>query len=116
MLAADAANSWVAPVERLAFGVLSSSLYAPAVGTLAAHCAFFKGAGRVVLIDNQADRLQFAKDRMPKLETINFSSQKVAAMYPMTAISAPCTALWNPAPKRREMYSQEGAQLSAPSM
>ena len=48
------------------------------MGVLAAHCALFKGASRVVLIDNQADRLQFAKDRMPKLETLNFSQKKVS--------------------------------------
>ncbi len=51
------------------------------MGTLAAHCAFFKGASRVVLIDNQADRLQFAKDRIPKLETLNFSDKKVGLCF-----------------------------------
>ena len=75
------------------------------MGTLAAHCALFKGAARVVLIDNQADRLQFAKDRMPKLETINFSSQKVAAMCHMTVTSATPTAVQDPALKCREIYS-----------
>lgn len=34
----------------------------------------------MVLIDNQADRLQFAKDRIPKLETINFSDKKARLM------------------------------------
>lgn len=33
-----------------------------------------------MLIDNQADRLQFAKDRIPKLETINFSDKKARLM------------------------------------
>ena len=46
------------------------------MGILAAHCAFFKGASRVVLIDREADRLQFAKDRIPKLETLNFGAKK----------------------------------------
>ncbi len=52
-------------------------MYGVAVGTLAAQCAFFKGAARVVLIDREADRLQFAKDRIPKLETLNFANKKV---------------------------------------
>ena len=91
-------------------------LAAPAVGTLAAHCAFFKGAARVVLIDNQADRLQFAKDSMPKLETINFSGQKVAAMRHSTVVSAQCAVLMDPqsqlAPKCMEIISQEGSKLA----
>jgi hypothetical protein len=31
----------------------------------------------VVLIDNVADRLQFARDHIPRVETINFSDKKV---------------------------------------
>ncbi len=56
------------------------------MGTLAAHCAFFKGASRVVLIDREADRLQFAKDRIPKLETLNFANKKACC----SAILSPC--------------------------
>lgn len=39
---------------------------------LAAHCAFVRGADRVVLIDKQQYRLDHAKHKMPYLETINF--------------------------------------------
>ena len=61
---------------------------APAVGTLAAQCAFFRGASRVVLIDREADRLQFAKDRIPKLETLNFANQKARpSVTPATSVS-----------------------------
>ncbi len=48
-----------------------------AVGILAAHCAFFRGAERVVLIDGVADRLQFAKTHIPRVETINHNEKKV---------------------------------------
>ena len=48
-----------------------------AVGMLAAHCAFFKGAGDVVLIDHEEDRLQFARDHIPNIKTINFDKKKV---------------------------------------
>lgn len=48
-----------------------------AVGQLAAHCAFVRGAERVAIIDNIEYRLQFAKDRMPNIETINFDEVKV---------------------------------------
>ncbi|BDA44776.1 Uncharacterized zinc-type alcohol dehydrogenase-like protein [Coccomyxa sp. Obi] len=47
------------------------------VGILAAHCAFFRGAERVVLIDGVADRLQFAKTHIPRVETINNNEKKV---------------------------------------
>ncbi len=47
------------------------------VGQLAAHCAFVRGAERVIIIDDIEYRLQFAKDRMPKIETINFDKVKV---------------------------------------
>ena len=56
--------------------ILTHILCICAVGTLAAQCAFFRGASRVVLIDREADRLQFAKDRIPKLETLNFGDKK----------------------------------------
>ena len=47
-----------------------------AVGILAAHSADFKGAGRIVVIDNQQYRLDFIKKRIPRVETINFDEQK----------------------------------------
>ena len=47
------------------------------MGILAAQCAFVRGAERVVLIDNVADRLHFAKNHLPKIETINFKEKKV---------------------------------------
>ncbi|PRW58268.1 glutathione-dependent formaldehyde dehydrogenase [Chlorella sorokiniana] len=48
------------------------------VGLLAAHCAFARGAERVILIDKEEFRLKFAKERisMGRLETINFSQKK----------------------------------------
>ena len=61
----------------------------PAVGTLAAQCAFFRGASRVVLIDREADRLQFAKDRIPKLETLNFANKKARLPAHLAPVSAP---------------------------
>ncbi len=48
-----------------------------AVGILAAQCAFVRKAERVVLIDNVSERLQFARDHIPKVETINFKDKKV---------------------------------------
>eukprot|EP00884_Botryococcus_braunii_P009260 jgi/Botrbrau1/18335/Bobra.0179s0062.1 len=47
------------------------------VGILAAHCAFARGASRVVLIDQVDFRLKFAKKKLPKVETINFGNEKV---------------------------------------
>jgi threonine dehydrogenase-like Zn-dependent dehydrogenase len=47
------------------------------VGILAAHCAFQRGANRVVLIDQEAYRLAFAKAKMPRLEVINFREKAV---------------------------------------
>ena len=47
------------------------------MGILAAQCAFVRGAARVVLIDQEQDRLDFATARLPKLETINFQQKKV---------------------------------------
>jgi threonine dehydrogenase-like Zn-dependent dehydrogenase len=46
------------------------------VGILTAHCAFARGARRVILLDNQPYRLQFAKSKIPKLETIDISKTK----------------------------------------
>ena len=46
------------------------------VGILAAHSADFKGAERIVMIDNQQYRLEFAKKKIPRVETINFDEEK----------------------------------------
>lgn len=46
------------------------------VGMLAAHCSFARGAARVVLIDQEQERLDFAKDKIPHVETINFKEKK----------------------------------------
>jgi threonine dehydrogenase-like Zn-dependent dehydrogenase len=43
------------------------------VGLLAAQCAFARGARRVILVDEQAYRLDFAKRILPKVETVNFA-------------------------------------------
>jgi threonine dehydrogenase-like Zn-dependent dehydrogenase len=45
------------------------------VGILAAHCAFARGANRVVLLDLEAYRLDFAKQKIPRLETVDCSSK-----------------------------------------
>ena len=47
------------------------------VGILAAHCAFARGADRVVLIDGNAERLKFAAERIDRLETLNKDEKKV---------------------------------------
>ncbi|KAL9115295.1 MAG: hypothetical protein Q9187_007328 [Circinaria calcarea] len=46
------------------------------IGQMAAEFSFLNGASRVILIDggNGAWRLNFCKERIPKLETINFSN------------------------------------------
>lgn len=41
-----------------------------------------RGAERVAIIDNIEYRLQFAKDRMPNIETINFDKVKVRMPAP----------------------------------
>ncbi|KAK9840580.1 hypothetical protein WJX81_002855 [Elliptochloris bilobata] len=46
------------------------------VGMLAAHCAKARGAARVILIDNVADRLSFAQAKIPGLEVIDFGKEK----------------------------------------
>lgn len=43
------------------------------VGMLAAASAFYKKASRVIIIDNNEYRLNFAKNHLSKLETINFT-------------------------------------------
>jgi threonine dehydrogenase-like Zn-dependent dehydrogenase len=47
------------------------------VGILAAQCAHVRGASEVVLIDCQPDRLDFAKEKMPYVKTINFKDGDV---------------------------------------
>jgi threonine dehydrogenase-like Zn-dependent dehydrogenase len=47
------------------------------VGILAAQCAFLRGANRVVIIDEQQHRLDFAVSKVKGLETINFLKKKV---------------------------------------
>lgn len=46
------------------------------IGQMAAHFSFMNGASRVILIDGgpASWRLDFCKSKMPKLETINFTS------------------------------------------
>lgn len=51
------------------------ALRCAAVGILAAHCCFVRGADRVVLIDKQQYRWDRAKSKMPHLETINFAGE-----------------------------------------
>lgn len=45
------------------------------VGILAAHCAQARGAARVVLVDQEQYRLDFAKAKYPGIETINFKGE-----------------------------------------
>ena len=54
------------------------------VGMLAAHCAQVRGASRVVLVDKESYRLDFAQERLPGLEIIDFSEQKtLTALHDM---------------------------------
>ncbi len=46
------------------------------VRILAAHCAQVRGAARVVLIDQEEFRLNFARQKLPGVETINFAKTK----------------------------------------
>lgn len=45
------------------------------VGILAAHCAQARGANRVVIIDREQYRLDFAERKLPGIETINFKGK-----------------------------------------
>ncbi|GAQ85860.1 Sorbitol dehydrogenase [Klebsormidium nitens] len=47
------------------------------VGILAAHCAAARGAKRIIMVDNQTYRLDFATSKIPGLETVNFGEKKV---------------------------------------
>jgi threonine dehydrogenase-like Zn-dependent dehydrogenase len=46
------------------------------VGILSAHCAFARGARRVILVDRVAYRLDYAKSKIPNLETVDFSKAR----------------------------------------
>jgi len=46
---------------------------------LAAASALYKKAGRVIMIDNQQYRLDYAKKHMPKIEVINFTTTPTLA-------------------------------------
>lgn len=46
------------------------------VGILAAQCCHVRGAERIVMIDNQQYRLDFAKEKLPYIETLNFDETK----------------------------------------
>jgi len=48
------------------------------VGLLAAHCAFARGARRVIIVDNIPYRLEFAKKHIPKIETVDFSKDSMS--------------------------------------
>ena len=47
------------------------------VGMQAANCAFVRGANRVVIIDSLQYRLDFIKEKLPKVEIINRKDKKV---------------------------------------
>ena len=47
-----------------------------AVGILAAQCAHIRGAKQIIMIDNQQYRLDFAKQKLPYLELLNFDNTK----------------------------------------
>jgi threonine dehydrogenase-like Zn-dependent dehydrogenase len=48
------------------------------VGILSAQCAFARGAKRVIIVDNIEYRLDFAKELMPKIETVDFSKSSTS--------------------------------------
>jgi threonine dehydrogenase-like Zn-dependent dehydrogenase len=56
------------------------------VGILAARLAQLKGASQVILIDREAYRLKFAGEKVPGIQTVNFSEEKdvVAKLKAMT--------------------------------
>lgn len=77
------------------------------MGLLAAHCAFHRGADRVILIDREADRLAFARERMPNglVETINFKEKKVLGalreLFPDGTAPDVCIEAGKPPPHSR---------------
>jgi threonine dehydrogenase-like Zn-dependent dehydrogenase len=46
------------------------------VGILAAQCSMARGAAQVIMIDDHDYRLEFAKAKVPGVQTINFATQK----------------------------------------
>ena len=57
------------------------------VGQLACQCAFAKGARRVILVDNVAHRLEHAKKVMPKLETVDFTQDRMSIAGEKTVLA-----------------------------
>ncbi|KAF6234312.1 GroES-like protein [Scenedesmus sp. NREL 46B-D3] len=56
------------------------------VGILAAHVAQHRGARRVIMIDSVQDRLDFVKQKLPGVETLNYKEKEtVSALREMTA-------------------------------
>jgi threonine dehydrogenase-like Zn-dependent dehydrogenase len=49
------------------------------VGILTAQCAFYRGAKRVIIVDEVAYRLEFCKKLMPKIETVDLSKDKTSS-------------------------------------
>ena len=63
---------------------------AGAIGLASAKWCFLKGAARVIIIDSVKWRLDFAKSKMPEIETINFSEVKDVAVK-LNEMTAPGT-------------------------
>lgn len=55
---------------------LSSGLLVAAVGILAAHCAQYRKARRVIMIDEVDYRLKHAQKVCPGVETVNFKEKE----------------------------------------
>jgi len=49
------------------------------VGLLAAQCAFARGAKRVIIVDKEQYRLDFARKILPKVETVDFSQDSTSS-------------------------------------
>ncbi|KAK4699319.1 hypothetical protein P7C70_g6945, partial [Phenoliferia sp. Uapishka_3] len=58
------------------------------IGLLAAKWSFLKGASRVIAIDNVQWRLDYAKEKIPQIETLNFDEYKDVAKR-INEITAP---------------------------
>lgn len=71
------ATSWNAVVDTgVKEGDVVAIWGAGPIGQMAAHFSFMNGAARVILIDGgpASWRLDFCKSKMPKLETLNYTS------------------------------------------
>ena len=66
-----AQESWPSRDQRLT-AYLIIYLFLPAVGLLAVQCAQFRGAKRVILIDNAKYRLEYASQKLPGVELLDF--------------------------------------------